>query len=131
MDKLRTVIVEDIKDQALELKQYLQRDFDIFNVVNIHPNAVVAISQIEYDNADLYFIDIGLGKVPGYEIARSVNNLTSKYPVIVFVTGEFNPGDTKEIFQVDCIIADFLLKGFDEERLKLTEIRVKRVFNIN
>lgn len=130
MPKLKTVIIEDFEEQADDLKRMLLTHFALFEIIKTHPNAEDAIKAIHKDSAEVYFIDIGLPKKKGYEVPNEVYNETGIQPVVVFITGEYTSIDTMQVFKSECVVADYILKGFDEERLQITVLRIKKIFNI-
>jgi two-component system LytT family response regulator len=115
---IKTIIVDDV-ELARERVKMLLDDREI-EIVAECENGREAIETIRQMKPDLVFLDIQMPKINGFEVIETVG--AGKMPTVIFVTAydEF----ALRAFEVNAI--DYLLKPFDEERLRQAVSRAKR-----
>lgn len=115
---IRTIIVDDV-DLARERIRILLDDTE-FEIVAECANGREAIKAISSLNPDLVFLDIQMPKIGGFEVVETIG--VEEMPAVIFVTAydEF----ALRAFEINAV--DYLLKPFDEERLKRAVARARR-----
>jgi two-component system LytT family response regulator len=115
---IRTIIVDDV-ELARERIRMLLDDAEI-EIVAECENGRQAIEAIKTLQPDLVFLDIQMPKINGFEVVEIIGE--EKMPTVIFVTAydEF----ALRAFEVNAL--DYLLKPFDEQRLKKALSRAKR-----
>jgi two-component system LytT family response regulator len=115
---IKTIIVDDV-ELARERVKMLLDDAEI-EIIAECENGREAIETIRNLKPDLVFLDIEMPKINGFEVIETVG--AGKMPTVIFVTAydEF----ALRAFEVNAI--DYLLKPFDEERLRKAVLRAKR-----
>jgi two-component system LytT family response regulator len=115
---IRTIIVDDVA-LARERVKILLDDPEV-EVVAECANGREAVEAIGRLRPDLVFLDIQMPSVGGFEVVEAVG--VEKMPAVIFVTAydEF----ALRAFEVNAV--DYLLKPFDEERLKKAVARARR-----
>jgi two-component system LytT family response regulator len=115
---IKTIIVDDV-ELARERVKMLLDDAEI-EIIAECENGREAIETIRNLKPDLVFLDIQMPKINGFEVIETVG--AGKMPTVIFVTAydEF----ALRAFEVNAI--DYLLKPFDEERLRKAVWRAKR-----
>ena len=115
---IRTIIVDDV-DLARERIKILLDDSEL-EIVAECANGREAIRAIGSLNPDLVFLDIQMPKIGGFEVVEAIG--VEEMPSVIFVTAydEF----ALRAFEVNAV--DYLLKPFDEARLKRAVERAKR-----
>ena len=118
---IRTIIVDDV-DLARERIKILLDDPEI-EVVAECANGREAVKAISGLKPDLVFLDIQMPKVGGFEVVEAIG--VEEMPAVIFVTAydEF----ALRAFEINAV--DYLLKPFDEARLKRAVERAKREIN--
>lgn len=116
--KIRTLIVDDEK-LAREKIARLLGDISEIEIVGACENGLEAVSFIERHQPDLVFLDIEMPGLDGFGVLKDISN--EVLPVFVFVTAysEF----AVKAFEVNAV--DYLLKPFNESRLRLAVDKVK------
>lgn len=116
---IRTIIVDDV-ELARERIRILLDDEEI-KIVGEAANGREAIKMIRDLHPDLVFLDIQMPKIGGFDVIESIG--VEKMPTVIFVTAydEF----ALRAFEINAI--DYLLKPFDEQRLKKAIERAKRL----
>jgi two-component system LytT family response regulator len=114
---IRTIIVDDV-ELARERVKILLDDAEI-EIIAECENGREAIEAIRNLKPDLVFLDVQMPKIGGFEVIETIG--AEKMPAVIFVTAydEF----ALRAFEVNAI--DYLLKPFDEERLKKAVERAK------
>lgn len=112
-NKLKILIVEDSKTQALKL-QYLLESHDF--AARWANNGRQALLMINEQLPDLILTDIVMPGMNGYELCREIkaNEITQNIPVIL-LTSRTNPEDILE--GLNCGADNFITKPFSEEYL--------------
>ena len=115
---IRTIIVDDV-DLARERIKILLDDTE-FEIVAECANGREAIKAISSLKPDLVFLDIQMPKIGGFEVVETIG--VEEMPAVIFVTAydEF----ALRAFEINAV--DYLLKPFDEARLKRAVARAKR-----
>ena len=115
---IRTIIVDDV-DLARERIKILLDDADL-EIVAECANGREAIKAIQTLKPDLVFLDIQMPKISGFEVVEAIG--VEEMPAVIFVTAydEF----ALRAFEVNAV--DYLLKPFDQERLKKAVARARR-----
>ena len=117
--KIRTLIVDDMRLARQRLRRCLASDPEI-EIIGECANGQEAINAIKERAPDLVFLDVQMPKVGGFEVLAAIG--VEQMPAVVFVTAydEF----ALRAFEVNAL--DYLLKPFDEERLRRAVERAKR-----
>lgn len=92
MKTYRILIVEDMKDIALYIAQYLER---LGYEVEAVGSAEDALRREDLEGFDLYLIDIGLPCMNGIELVSILRGLKIKEPVVI-VTGYGDTNNPRE-----------------------------------
>jgi two-component system LytT family response regulator len=118
---IRTIIVDDV-DLARERIKILLDDAEL-EIVAECANGREAIKAIQTLKPDLVFLDIQMPKISGFEVVETIG--VEKMPAVIFVTAydEF----ALRAFEINAV--DYLLKPFDEARLKSAVARARREIN--
>jgi two-component system LytT family response regulator len=116
---MNVIIVDDEPAARRTLSEFCAGEPDL-HVIGEYGEARAALEAIRVQPPDLLFLDIQMDSMSGLELARSLDPGT--LPLIVFVTAydQF----ALEAFEVRAV--DYLLKPFDEERLRRTLAQVRR-----
>ncbi|MEM6795531.1 MAG: LytTR family DNA-binding domain-containing protein [Acidobacteriota bacterium] len=115
--RLRVLVVDDEPAGRRLLTQLLEREPGL-EVVGVCGHGEEAITVLRACPVDLVFLDIRMPGKDGFEVVQALEDP----PPVVFVTAhdEFAP----RAFEVEAW--DYLLKPFDETRLRETLARVRR-----
>lgn len=116
---IRTIIVDDVELARERIRILL--DDDEIEIIGEAANGREAIKAIRDLQPDLIFLDIQMPKIGGFEVVETIG--VEKMPTVIFVTAydEF----ALRAFEINAI--DYLLKPFDEQRLKKAIQRAKRL----
>lgn len=122
---LNAIIVEDdpyfVKYLVLMLNKY-----EFLNITNIFVNGESFLKALNQGLVcDIVFLDIDLPGITGFQIGNRIKNICTDTK-IVFVTGHAEYA--VNAFDLDAI--DYLLKPFDQERLRRCLERVKASYII-
>jgi two-component system LytT family response regulator len=115
---IRTIIVDDV-ELARERVKMLLDDPEI-EIVAECENGREAIEAIQNLKPDLVFLDVQMPKIGGFEVVETIG--AERMPAVIFVTAY----DEYAIRAFEINAIDYLLKPFDEERLKKAVERAKR-----
>jgi two-component system LytT family response regulator len=115
---IKTIIVDDV-ELARERVKILLNDAEI-EIVAECENGREAVEAIRNLNPDLVFLDVQMPKIGGFEVVETVG--AERMPAVIFVTAY----DEYAIRAFEINAVDYLLKPFDEERLKKAVERAKR-----
>lgn len=115
---IRTIIVDDV-DLARERIKILLDDAEL-EIVAECANGREAIKAIKSLKPELVFLDIQMPEIGGFEVVEAIG--VEEMPAVIFVTAydEF----AIRAFEINAV--DYLLKPFDEARLKKAVERAKR-----
>jgi two-component system LytT family response regulator len=113
------IIVDDEPAARRTLREFCACEPDL-RIIGEYGDGRSALAAIRAQPPHLLFLDIQMDAMTGLELARSLDPET--LPMIVFVTAydEF----ALEAFEVRAV--DYLLKPFDEERLRRTLAQVRQ-----
>ena len=117
VSRLRVLIVDDEPAGRRLLRQLLEREPGI-DIVGVCRHGDEALTVLGACAVDLLFLDIRMPGKDGFEVLRALE----MPPPVVFVTAYDN--FAVEAFEVEAW--DYLLKPFDESRLRETLQRVRR-----
>ena len=113
MDKYKVVIVEDNLPFSEGLKEVINASPN-FKVVGSYDNCELAIERSEYDNADIYLMDIDLKGISGVEGTRQLKMKHPKAEFIMITVYE----NSDMVFDALCAGASgFLTKNIHPEEL--------------
>jgi two-component system LytT family response regulator len=116
--RIRTLIVDDMALARNRLRRHLTEDPEI-EIAGEAAGGRAAIEAIRSLKPELVFLDVQMPEIGGFEVLAA---LGGEMPAIVFVTA-FDQYAVKA-FEVHAV--DYLLKPFDDERLKKAVGRAKR-----
>lgn len=103
---MRILIVEDYKELALEIAEYLSENGSLCKLVS---TCEEAFEEIEVNDYDAMLLDLGLPDGSGFDILKAVRNLKTKMAVIVITArGELDDKMTGFDLGAD----DYLTKPF-------------------
>jgi two-component system LytT family response regulator len=111
MTRVRALIVDDEPLARTRLQRLLRNRRDV-EVVGTAGNADEAIEKITELTPDLIFLDIQMPGLGGFEVLREIGG--SGRPFVMFTTAHAQYA--LRAFEVHAL--DYLLKPFDEERLR-------------
>ncbi|MEM9897434.1 MAG: LytTR family DNA-binding domain-containing protein [Bacteroidota bacterium] len=113
MSKIRILIADDELPARNKMKRLLGKFNDV-DVVYIAENGLDALENIQKTKPDLVFLDIEMPGMNGLEVAENID--TDPMPAVVFATAY----SEHAIKAFDLNAQDYLLKPFNEERLRQT-----------
>jgi len=113
MSKLRVLIADDEQPARNKMKRLLSK-FDDVEVVSIAENGLEALENIQNEKPDLVFLDIEMPGMNGLEVAENID--LDDMPAVVFATAYSE--HAIKAFEINAL--DYLLKPFNEERLRAT-----------
>lgn len=113
MSKLRVLIADDEQPARNKMKRLLSK-FDDVEVVSIAENGLEALENIQNEKPDLVFLDIEMPGMNGLEVAENID--LENMPAVVFATAYSE--HAIKAFEINAL--DYLLKPFNEERLRAT-----------
>ena len=118
MTPLRALIVDDEEPALDALRSLLDREADV-TVVDECRNGADAVASVRRHAPDVIFLDIEMPGLNGFQVLEKLD--PKHIPVVVFVTAYSEYA--VDAFRVQAL--DYLLKPFDEQRLKETLSRVQ------
>lgn len=117
---IQTLIVDDMLLARQRLRRYLKADPDI-EIIGEMTNGGEAIAAIKELKPDLVFLDVQMPEIDGFDVVENIG--AEKMPAVIFVTA-FDHFALRA-FEVHAL--DYLLKPFDEERLRMALNRAKSI----
>ena len=117
--RIRTLVVDDMALARKRLRRHLDADADI-DVVGEAAHGRVAIDLIRTLRPDLVLLDVQMPEVGGFEVLATLG--ADVPPAVIFVTAY----DQYAVRAFDVHAVDYLLKPFDEARLRTALARAKR-----
>jgi len=119
--KLKALIIDDEYPARQELRFMLQEFKDV-EVVGEATNAREALNLVSALDYTVLFLDINMPGMNGLELSRAIQKRPNA-PFIIFVTAyeEY----ALQAFEVNAV--DYLLKPFDEKRLRQAIDKVRRL----
>ncbi|MFH1288280.1 MAG: LytTR family DNA-binding domain-containing protein [bacterium] len=120
---IRTLIVDDEKPARDEL-HFILKHIPEIGEISEAKNAGETLELLKKNEYDVLFLDIHMPGINGIEAAKKINKTADYTPLIVFVTAY----DEYAIpaYEVDAM--DYILKPFDEKRVKQTIDKIKRIY---
>lgn len=123
---LKAILVDDEMPARKELRYMLEEDEGI-SVIAEFEDGVETLEFLQNDRqVDVVFLDIQMRRKNGVATAWEIMQM-ARHPYIVFVTG-FEEYAIKA-FELDAV--DYVLKPFDEQRLKQTVRKLKVLHSRN
>ncbi|ADO84470.1 LytR/AlgR family response regulator transcription factor [Ilyobacter polytropus] len=123
---IRIFIVDDEKYIRNEIRYFLEKYNDV-EICGESGDGDEALEKIEELKPDCVFMDINLQNNSGMLIARKISE-NKNHPLIVFATAY----DHYAVQGFEVNAADYILKPFSEDRIKLTIDRVRdKIINKN
>lgn len=119
--KLTTIIVDDEAPARNELS-FLLSELETVDLIAEAANAQQALELIKENQPQLLFLDIKLPGQSGLELAKQLQELNFKPPVIIFSTAY----DEYAVKAFELNAVDYLLKPYQKTRLKKA---IKKVLN--
>jgi two-component system LytT family response regulator len=113
------IIVDDEPAARRTLREFCVGEPDL-RVIGEYGDGRTALEAIRKQPPHLLFLDIQMDSMTGLELARALDPAT--LPLIVFVTAY----DQYALDAFEVRAVDYLLKPFDEERLRRTLAQVRR-----
>ena len=120
--KIRTLIIDDEKLARRKIERSLRGEEDI-EIISEATCGVDAVDLINREKPDLVFLDIHIPEPNGFEVLQQID--PANMPIIIFVTAY----DEYAIKAFEVNALDYLLKPFDQERLKVTVQRAREQLN--
>lgn len=120
MSTLRAVVVDDEPHARRLLRSLLEREPGV-EVVGESGRASQAVAETRRARPDVLFLDIQLPNRDGFQVLEELAQDGTALPAVVFVTAY--DSFALQAFEVHAV--DYLLKPFDEERLRHTLNRVR------
>lgn len=109
---MNLLIIEDNKELAAELKEFLSNSGYVCKIVR---NCEEALDEVESNDYDIMLLDLGLPDGSGFDILKSIRKKQSKMAVIVVsARGELND----KINGLQLGADDYLTKPFDLSELQ-------------
>lgn len=121
---IRALIVDDEPLARANLRHALSA-FPRWRIEAECASASLARETLEKGGVDLVFLDIKMPRESGLDLARGLAELAEP-PIVVFVTAY--EAFAVEAFELHAL--DYLLKPFDDERLRRTLARAESLFDL-
>jgi two-component system, LytTR family, response regulator len=118
MTKLRLLIVDDEPLIRSGLRNELAK-LDGIEIVGECQDGKTAIAAIIGENPDLVLLDVQLGDCTGLDVVREIG--PERVPMVIFVTAY----DEYAVKAFELNAVDYLLKPFDEDRLRQSVSRAQ------
>jgi two-component system, LytTR family, response regulator len=119
MDRKLTILIADDEPLAREKLREMLGQHDDLQVVGECGDGVQAVRLIDELRPDLVFLDIEMPELTGTEVVRAVG--VDRMPITVFVTAF--EAFAIEAFELHAV--DYLLKPYDDDRLRQTLDRIR------
>ena len=119
MSKLRVLIADDELPARNKMKRLLDK-IEGVELVHLAENGIEALENIHSLGPDLVFLDVEMPGLNGIEVAEGID--MDNPPAVVFATA-YNEHAIKA-FEVSAV--DYLLKPFNEDRLRAAIDKVKK-----
>ncbi|QEK11341.1 response regulator transcription factor [Crassaminicella thermophila] len=116
----KVIIVDDEKYIRDELRYFLEKDKEI-NIIAETGDGKEVMDLVEKLNPDIVFLDIQIQDVNGLLLARKI--LDRNNPPYIILATAYNEYAIQG-FEIN--VADYILKPFSEERLKIAIDRIKK-----
>lgn len=116
--KIRTLIVDDMLLARKRIRRVLNEDAEI-EIIGECADGEQAIAAVRGLKPDLMFLDVQMPEKDGFEALAEIG--AENAPVVIFVTAF----DHFALRAFEVYALDYLLKPFDEDRIKQTIKRAK------
>ncbi len=116
---MNVLIVDDERVARHKVRAVLERRPEVTHIAECADGAE-AVERIREEPVDLVFLDVQLPELTGFDVIRAIG--PARMPAVVFVTAY----DRYAIEAFDVEAIDYLVKPFDEDRLKVAFDRAKR-----
>ncbi len=116
---MRVLIVDDERIARLKVRSALEAIGGIATIAQCADGAD-AVELLQSNAFDLVFLDVQLPELSGFEVVRAIG--AANMPAVVFVTAY----DQYAIAAFDVEALDYLVKPFDDERLRQAFERAQR-----
>lgn len=117
--KIRTLLADDMPLARSRMRRFLKTDKEI-EIIRECSRGDEAIEAINNLKPDLVFLDVEMPGTSGFEVLQAIK--LDPMPAVIFVTAY----DQFTLRAFDCHALDYLLKPFDERRLRRSLERAKR-----
>ena len=124
MKKIRVIVVDDESPSVERMKEVLSV-IGVVEVVGTCSSGREAISLIKRERPDLVFLDIQMPDMDGFTILEQLDE--KETPFVVFVTAY----DEHAIRAFEVSAIDYILKPYDEARIKKVIARVNKAMKTN
>lgn len=118
------ILVADDEPLARDELIYLLKKTGYVGMIIEASNGEEALEKIRQTKPDAVFLDIDMPKMDGLTIAKNLL-LDKEHPIIVFATAY----DSYAIKAFELSATDYVLKPFEEERVKITIERIVKGLN--
>ena len=116
MKSINILIVDDEQPARRKIRSFLSEETGIGSIIEAE-DGVEAVRLIHEKKPDLVFLDIQMPVMTGFDVIGAVG--VEQMPVIVFVTAY----DQYAVHAFEVQAVDYLLKPFDQERLRKSFLR--------
>lgn len=116
---MRALLIEDDEDLGEIIRTALAREG---NTVDWVKDGQAAISALSTENFDIAILDLGLPKIPGLEVLRTVRNQGNSIPILILTAHE---AIEERVKGLDMGADDYMVKPFDLDELS-ARIRAMR-----
>lgn len=114
---IRAVIIDDDEMTRQVLQKYIERTSGIVLSAEF-PTAVEALSALKEQNIDLFFLDVEMPEMDGFDFLKYINNRVAE---VVMITSK----DKYAVQAFDYDVADYLVKPIDYKRFIQAVKKVK------
>lgn len=121
MKRYKTILVDDELTALQNLKNKIEKNSDLVEVVGSYQNPLEALRAINENAPDILFLDIQMPQLNGFELLNKIDDLSSQ---VIFSTAY-------GAYALDAIkinAVDYILKPIDNKELKTA--LDKAIFNI-
>lgn len=115
-----TVMLVDDEKHALDELAYILQNLSGLKVVSMYEDSTEALEAIKKEPVDLIFLDIDMPRLSGLDLANQIRRLAPDM-AIVFATAYDD--HAIKAFELDAM--DYILKPYDENRIKIAVEKVK------
>lgn len=117
---IRAVIADDEVLARQKLRQLLSGEQDL-EIVGECASAQEVLQLVSSTSPDLLFLDIRMPDMDGFDVIEALTTAETRMPQVVFTTAY----DQYAVRAFECYAADYLLKPFTQDRLRVAVARVR------